>query len=48
MVLTSLLLLAGCATDGSRSRAEEASGPATGFEFALIGDVPYDESQATN
>lgn len=48
LVLTSLLLLAGCATDGSRSRAEEASGPATGFEFALIGDVPYDESQATN
>ncbi len=48
LVLTSLLLLAGCATDGSRSRAAEASGPATGFEFALIGDVPYDESQATN
>ena len=48
LLLASLLMLAGCATDGSRSTAKEASGPATRFEFALIGDVPYDESQATN
>lgn len=48
LLLTSLLLLAGCATDRSRSGAREASGPGTRFEFALIGDVPYDEAQATN
>jgi hypothetical protein len=35
-----VLLLGGCATDRAASQAS-----ATGFDFALIGDMPYDERQ---
>jgi len=47
-LLTALLLSTGCATDQARFGAGESSASVTRFEFALIGDVPYDDEQATN
>ena len=46
-ILTSLILMSSCATDRARLKTGEFSGPGTRFEFALIGDVPYDEDQST-
>jgi hypothetical protein len=42
-----LLNLAGCGTPAAR-RATQAAPPGSRYEFALIGDVPYDELQITN
>ncbi|MFM1767780.1 MAG: hypothetical protein RJA22_309 [Verrucomicrobiota bacterium] len=41
------LLLSGCATPAPAPSAPTTGGPASAFEFALIGDTPYDWIQET-
>lgn len=45
-VLLAVLFNCGCATQRSGGGIRLFSGPGTRFEFALIGDVPYDEVQS--
>lgn len=44
--LSAALFNTGCSTPRSGGGIRLFSGPGTRFEFALIGDVPYDESQS--